>query len=195
MTTIVMFGPPGAGKGTQAQILANTFGFYHISTGNIFREEISRKTPLGREVAEIVRAGELVPDEITVEILRNALQRLPKKRFLLDGFPRTIAQARALDRLLKGLGESVGVVVSLEVPEEELIRRLLHRAEVEGRSDDSEEVIRRRFEEYRNKTAPLLDHYERQGKLCRVNGVGSVEEVAQRLHRAIAPWLEVQVSS
>ncbi len=190
MTTIVIFGPPGAGKGTQARRLAEAFGIHHVSTGDIFRAEIKSGTPLGRRIQDIVRSGGLVPDELTVEVLRKALEQLPRRKYLLDGFPRTVAQAEALDRLLAEMGEQVDAVVALEVPEEELTRRLLLRAQQEGRADDSADVIQRRFEEYRRKTAPLLEYYEHQGKLSRVDGTGTVEEVFDRLREVLGPVVE-----
>ncbi len=188
MVNIVIFGPPGAGKGTQARKIAGAYGITHIATGDIFRREIGSDSPLGRRIKAIVESGRLVPDELTVEVLRRAVERAGNTRGLLfDGFPRTLAQAKALDRLLDDLGETVDVVIALEVPEEELIRRLMGRARQEGRADDSEAVIRKRFEEYRRKTAPVLDYYEVQGKLHPINGVGTVEEVFDRIRQVLAP--------
>lgn len=179
MINLLMFGPPGAGKGTQAQLLAAHFRLRHLSTGEIFRSEMGQGTELGRAARAYIDKGMLVPDEITVGMLRGYLKPDPTFRgFILDGFPRTIAQAEALDRLLGEWDSGITRVFSLEVPDEELKKRLRQRALTSGRSDDLDEnVIEHRLEVYRKETLPLKAYYARQGLLEVVNGVGSIEEI------------------
>ncbi|MCS6981116.1 MAG: adenylate kinase [Flavobacteriales bacterium] len=179
MINLLMFGPPGAGKGTQAQLLAAQFRLRHLSTGDIFRSEMGQGTELGRAARTYIEKGMLVPDEITVGMLRGYLKPDPAFRgFILDGFPRTIAQAEALDRLLGEWDSGITRVFSLEVPDEELKKRLRQRALTSGRSDDADEnVIEHRLEVYRKETLPLKAYYARQGLLEEVKGVGSIEEI------------------
>lgn len=183
---IVLLGPPGAGKGTQARRIAERYSIPHISTGDMMRAAIEAGTPVGLEARRFVESGRLVPDDVMVAIVRERLDRPDTSGgFLLDGFPRTVPQAEALDRLLAERGCRLDAVVALEVPEEELVRRLRGRAEQEGRTDDDEVVIARRLEVYREQTRPLLDYYERLGLLRIVDGVGEVEEVTRRVFEAL----------
>ena len=186
-TNIVLFGPPGAGKGTQSKFLTERYGLQHISTGDLLRGEIQAKTPLGLQAQELMSAGELVPDEVVVGMIRNLLEDNPDaKGFIFDGFPRTRAQAEALDDTLTGVGDTIALMLALEVPEEELVTRLLGRGITSGRPDDkSEEVVRKRIREYEKKTAPLKDFYHAQGKLRRINGLGSIVDITSRLTDAI----------
>lgn len=173
---LVLVGPPGAGKGTQAVRLAERLDVPHISTGDLFRANLTEQTPLGLEAKRYMDAGELVTDEVTVGMVRERLtDDDATKGFILDGFPRTVAQANALSALLDAAGSSLNAVVSLEVPQEQLIARLLGR----GRDDDTEAVIRRRQEVYQEETAPLLEHYS--AVLVTVDAVGEVEEITERV--------------
>ncbi len=177
---LLFIGPPGAGKGTQAQRVAERLGIPHVSTGEMFRAHVSEGTHLGRRVDEIMRAGEYVPDEITVEMLEGRIaQPDAEAGFILDGFPRTAGQAVALDELLGEYG--LDRVVVFEVDEEELVERLLAR----GRNDDTEETIRHRFKVYLDQTQPLLDLYDSRGIAVRVDGVGNQDEVTERILRVL----------
>ena len=186
MLNLILFGPPGAGKGTQAALLKSQHNLNHLSTGDMLREEVQAQTELGKNAKQLMDAGQLVPDEIVIGMIRNRLTNLgDSKGVIFDGFPRTVAQAEALDKLLTELGQSINHVLSIDVEEDELVQRLLKRAEEEGRADDNEETIRNRFQEYRNKTLPVAEFYAAQGKLVEINGLGSVEEIAQRMAAAI----------
>ncbi len=183
----IIFGPPGSGKGTQASRIEDAFHLKHLSTGEILRAEVNRDTEVGREVARIMSAGDLVPDVTIVGIVR---ERLPESEVgagvLLDGFPRTLEQARALDEMLSQEGHRVDFVVALDVPEQLLVDRILHRAAVEGRADDTQEAIAERMHEYHKLTAAVLDHYRRQGvKVAEIDGVGGVDEVFVRVKEAV----------
>jgi len=181
---IVLFGPPGAGKGTQAVKLAKEFNFVHLSTGDIFRKNIKENTELGKLAASYMDKGHLVPDEVTIKMLEDAANANPDVAgIIFDGFPRTIAQAKALDDFLKDEYQSqVDKTLSLEVDNEELIRRLLERGKTSGRSDDADEsIIRNRIVEYNNKTAPLKQYYVDQGKCVNILGVGGIEDIYSRL--------------
>lgn len=183
MLNIVLFGPPGAGKGTQSENLINRYGLVHLSTGDILRSEIARNTALGLRAKEIMDRGELVGDDIVISMIESKLDENPNaKGFIFDGFPRTTAQAVALDDLLQKKGTGISGMLALEVNDEELVRRLLKRGEGSGRADDkNEEVIRRRILEYNNKTLPLKNYYNEQGKFHSINGIGSVEEIFKAL--------------
>lgn len=183
MLNLVLFGPPGAGKGTQSERLVKQYKLVHLSTGDMLRSEIKNETELGLKAKSLMDAGELVPDEVVIGMIENQLDANPQAEgFIFDGFPRTVAQAGALDEALKARGESITAMLSLQVPEEELIQRLLERGKESGRSDDQDEnIIRNRIREYENKTAPVAQHYEKKGRFHAINGVGSIDEIYQRL--------------
>jgi adenylate kinase len=189
MFNLILFGPPGSGKGTQSEKLIGKYGFKHLSTGDLLRSEIARQTPLGLEAKSLMDKGQLVPDEVVIGMVRNALESHPDvPGFLFDGFPRTTAQAEALDRLLESRGTTIGVLVALHVPDEELITRLLNRAKTSGRSDDADEnVLRRRLDVYRRDTVPVAQHYGAQGKALTIEGVGGIEEIFGRITSIIDP--------
>ncbi len=210
---LIFLGPPGAGKGTQAKKLVQLLGIPQISTGDILREKRKEDSPLGRQIREIMASGKLVPDEIVIEIVKERLSQPDcEKGFILDGFPRTIPQAEALDKVLEEMGKKLDAVVYIEVPEEELIKRISGRRvcekcgeeyhiifkppKVEGvcdkcggkliqREDDKEEVVKKRIEVYNESTAPLIDYYEKKGLLKRINGVAPMEEVFESIKRAL----------
>ncbi len=179
MLNLILFGPPGAGKGTQSVKVAEHFGLVHLSTGDIFRANIKGGTELGTLAKSYIDKGQLVPDEVTVGMLRGEVEKnTGAKGFIFDGFPRTIPQAQALDSLLEEKGTSISAVVSLEVEEEELVKRLKSRAEVSGRTDDADEnIIRNRIQVYKDETFPLKDFYTERGIVKIVNGIGEIEQI------------------
>ena len=183
MINLILFGPPGSGKGTQAVTLAEKYGIIHISTGDLFRYEMSNNTPLGEQAKSYMQRGELVPDEVTVGMLRNKVEANPQaKGFIFDGFPRTVAQAQALDAMLKEKGQNVAALLALEVTDDEIVARILNRGKTSGRNDDSDEsIIRNRIDVYNRETAPVFGYYAQFGKTKKVDGIGSVEEIFQRL--------------
>jgi adenylate kinase len=182
---LLILGPPGAGKGTQAAMIARALGIPHISTGEMLRGHVARGTELGKQAKVIMDAGELVSDEIVIAMVKERLAEADAAcGFLLDGFPRTAAQAEALDREVGD--RPLEMVLSLEVGEDEVVRRLLRRAELEGRSDDTEETVRNRMSVYRAQTEPLIAYYRRQGILRPVEGAGSIEEIFSRIAVALA---------
>ena len=183
MTNIVLFGPPGAGKGTQATLLKEKYNLIHISTGDVFRYNIKNKTDLGLLAKTYMDEGNLVPDEVTVDMLKAEVEKNSEANgFIFDGFPRTQSQAEALDAFLAEKGEQINGMVALEVPEDLLVERLLERGKTSGRTDDTDEAkIRNRFNEYNTKTAILKDFYQAQGNYYGVNGVGSIDEITERL--------------
>lgn len=187
MFNLILFGPPGSGKGTQSERLIALYGLKHLSTGDILRAEIANKTSLGLEAKSLMDRGELVPDEVVIGMIRSALDNNPQaKGFLFDGFPRTKAQSEALDKLLAQRNEAINVVLALEVSEEELIKRLLNRGLTSGRTDDvNEGIIRARITEYHKKTAAVADHYRVFDKVVGVKGEGSVDEIFSALCEAI----------
>jgi adenylate kinase len=183
---LILMGPPGAGKGTQAKVVADHFGVPAISTGDIFRANVAGKTDLGREAQRYMDAGEYVPDEITNAMVRDRIN-LPDAEpgFLLDGYPRTLAQVEELDGMIKHTGHALDAVVVLTVDPDEIVQRLLQRAAVEGRADDTEDVIRRRQELYIEQTEPLIEVYRGRGILIEVDGMGEVEDVTRRIFEAL----------
>jgi adenylate kinase len=182
---VIFLGPPGAGKGTQAKRLANEMGFRQLSTGDILRSHVARGTELGQQAKPLMEAGKLVPDEIILGLIGDELAEMSDPRVIFDGFPRTLAQAEALDRLLAERKIRLLGVLLVTAPEEELVRRLLGRALEEGRSDDNENTIRARMVEYRQKTQPLVDYYQKTGYLKEINGLGRVDEVYQAIQEAL----------
>ena len=184
MKNIVIFGAPGAGKGTQSEFIVARYGLTHISTGDLLRKEIADQTPLGQRIKSIMDAGQLVSDDIVVEMIDKAIAA-NTTGILFDGFPRNVAQAKTLDKLLAKHGRSITCMVQLDVPREELIRRMLERAKVSGRSDDNEETIKNRLVEYENKTLPVASYYEKQGKEVAINGLGDIQRISQDIASAI----------
>jgi adenylate kinase len=179
---LIIMGPPGAGKGTQAKVIAERLSIPAISTGDIFRENVKQQTDLGREAQRYIDAGDYVPDEITNAMVRDRLAEDDAKAgFLLDGYPRTVAQVAELDSMVEADGQRIDAVIVLTVEPEEIIQRLVMRAQGEGRSDDTEEVVRHRQELYTEQTAPLIEVYDDRGLLVVVDGMGAVEEVTTRV--------------
>ena len=187
MINLVLFGKPGAGKGTQAAFLKATFNLVHISTGDLFRYNIKNKTALGQQAQSFMDKGDLVPDRVTIEMLEAEVDRNPEaKGFIFDGFPRTKDQAQALDVFIESKNMKINATIALEANDDILVKRLLERGETSGRSDDQDESkIRNRFDEYKLKTAPLKDYYEGQHKFHSVNGIGSINEITERLTNLI----------
>ncbi len=183
MFNIVIFGKPGSGKGTQANFLKEKYSLYHISTGDLFRKNISNKTKLGIEAKSYLDSGDLVPDSVTIKMLENeVLQNKKVKGYIFDGFPRTLAQAKSLDTFLNSINLKINATIALDVDENELITRLLDRGKTTNRSDDQDlEKIQNRFNEYNNKTSILIDFYDKQGKFYSVDGKGSVDDITRRL--------------
>ena len=178
MFNLILFGPPGSGKGTQSVKVAEKFNLVHISTGDVFRREIKAGSELGLKVKGIIERGELVSDELLIVILKNEIDKYPEASgFVFDGFPRTIPQAKDLDKLMIDLNEQVSLVTALEVNDDEILTRLLKRAEVEGRKDDTQEVIENRINIYNNQTQPLIEYYKNQDKFIAVNGIGSIDQI------------------
>ncbi|AWL09889.1 Adenylate kinase [Aquirufa nivalisilvae] len=187
MLNLVLFGPPGAGKGTQSAKLIDKYGLIHLSTGDLLRAEITAGTSLGLEAKKLMDQGILVPDSVVIGMIENKLnENKGAAGFIFDGFPRTVAQAEALDTLLEGHQLSIKHMISLEVNQEELTQRLLERGKTSGRPDDqNEELIRKRVQEYGEKTAPVAGHYASQGKFQGINGIGEIEEIFGQIVRII----------
>lgn len=183
MMHLILFGPPGAGKGTQAQLLVDHFKFLHLSTGDLLRGEIAAKTELGLQAKKFIDAGELVPDETVIGMIKNLIDRIcTVPGVIYDGFPRTVAQAIALDNMLTECKDGITALLSLEVPHDELVKRLLIRGESSGRTDDADvATIENRITVYGEKTQPLINHYTQLGKYHPIEGVGSIEEISTRL--------------
>jgi len=184
---IILFGPPGSGKGTQAKMLEKQHGLLQVSTGDLFRYELSNNTPLGQEARKYMDQGLLVPDEVTVGMLKNKLEMHPDvKGFILDGFPRTIPQSEALDVLLAERGEKVDHLISLIVEDDEIVKRLLERGKTSGRADDAnEEVIRKRIDEYKAKTSPVYAYYNEKNLAQEIAGIGEISDINDRLSSLI----------
>lgn len=183
MLNLVLFGPPGAGKGTQAEFLVKSFNLIHLSTGDLLRSEIAASTPLGLEAKKNMDKGELVPDEVVIGMIKSKLKsNADAKGFIFDGFPRTVDQAKALDALLDENKTPISGMLCLQVEKQELVNRLLSRGKVSGRADDqNQSIIENRIQVYSQKTLPLVEYYEPQGKHCNISGMGTVEEIAERL--------------
>jgi len=182
---IILFGPPGAGKGTQAKKLQDEFNIPHLSTGDIFRAAIKNETPLGVKVKSILDSGELVPDQTVVDLVADELSKEKyEDGYILDGFPRTVVQAKAFDMFLRDNNDELDAFISLSVPEDELVNRILSRGE--GRADDTEEKVKTRLEVYRKETKPVMDYYQEQDKVQEINGLGSIDEIFDRIKKALS---------
>lgn len=187
MFNLILFGPPGSGKGTQSERIVEKYKLHHLSTGDLLRSEIATKSALGMEAKNFMDKGQLVPDEVVIGMISTAIENHPEANgFLFDGFPRTPAQAEALDKLLELKDASINVMIALDVEDEELVKRLLKRGETSGRSDDTnEKVIRARIVEYENKTTAVADYYHQFDKVVKVNGVGSIDKIFTSLCKEI----------
>ena len=187
MINLILFGPPGSGKGTQAAKLVEKYGFLHISTGDLFRYEIGNDTPLGLEAKSYMEKGQLVPDSVTIGMLRNKVEANPDvEGYIFDGFPRTIPQCNALNTLLAERGNEVSELLMLDVPDEEIVARLLNRGKTSGRADDlNEEVIRKRIAVYEEQTSPVFDFYGKSNRSKKINGLGSIDDIFGRLSKEI----------
>ncbi len=187
MFNLILFGPPGSGKGTQSEKIVEKFGLMHLSTGNLLRQEIADRTPLGLEAKNFMDKGQLVPDEVVIGMIDTCLEKhAGAKGFLFDGFPRTLAQAEALDRLLDFRKASIRKLIALDVSEDELVKRLINRGATSGRSDDvNEEVIRKRFSVYKGETEPVAEHYRELEKLEKIPGEGTVDDIFLKISGSI----------
>lgn len=187
MLNLVLFGPPGAGKGTQSEKLINAYQLVHLSTGDILRAEVKAQTQLGIEAKKLMDQGLLVPDEVVVGMIESKIDSNPNaKGFIFDGFPRTTAQADSLDKMLARKGTAITMMLALEVEDAELIKRLLNRGLESGRADDQNEtIIAKRINEYNTKTAPLKDYYSRQGKFHSIHGIGTIDDIFNNLAKVI----------
>lgn len=186
MFNLILFGPPGAGKGTQSEKLIEKYQLIHISTGDIFRGHIQQQTELGKKVSQLIADGELVPDSITIAMLEEEIVKNPDaKGFIFDGFPRTVAQAEALDKFLSSKGETITGVIALDVDEEELKKRIAERQKVSGRADDAAEKLVKRIDEYFTKTIHVLPYYEAQQKLTKINGIGEIDFIFAEISKVM----------
>lgn len=182
---LILFGPPGAGKGTQANFIAEKYNVAHISTGDVLREAVKNKTEVGLHAKSFMDKGELVPDSVVIEIIKQKLTSLIDMKFMLDGFPRTVPQAEALDKMLGELGVNLDVVVFLDVNDEEVVQRIMKRQELENRQDDTEDVLRNRLNVYRDQTSPLGEFYNNKAILKKINGIGSVEDISEKIDEVL----------
>lgn len=186
MFNIILFGPPGSGKGTQSAQIIEAYGLSHLSTGDLLREEIGNATPLGLDAKKYMDNGQLVPDAVVIGMIDSKLLQNPEaKGFIFDGFPRTTAQAEALDALLESKGSQINVLIALEVEDEELKRRLIERGLVSGRSDDNEETIQKRIVEYKSKTEAVAAYYDAKGLKVGINGIGSIDDIFNTIKTTI----------
>ena len=183
MINLILFGPPGSGKGTQAERLVEKYNLLHISTGDLFRYEMGNNTPLGLEAKRYIEQGALVPDSVTVGMLKNKVNANPDvEGYIFDGFPRTIAQAEALDSFLSEKDLSIGKLIALQVGDDEIVERILNRGKTSGRVDDNDEtIIRKRIAVYKQETSPVFDYYSKSDKSIEINGIGGIEEIFDRL--------------
>ncbi len=197
MTNLILFGPPGSGKGTQAENLVEKYSLLHISTGDLFRYEMGNDTELGQLAKSYMAKGELVPDEVTIGMLKNKVNANPDVAgYIFDGFPRTIAQAKALNAFLAEKDEAITALIALDVDDEEIVARLLNRGKTSGRADDNDEsIIRNRIEVYNNETSPVFDFYDESDKSFKVEGVGSIEEISGRLFQTIDGLIKGEADS
>lgn len=190
MLNIVLFGPPGAGKGTQSERLIEKYNLIHLSTGDMFRTHIENDTELGKRVKQILADGLLVPDSVTIDMLEEEAQKYPNaKGFIFDGFPRTVVQAEALDSYLSSKGQAINTVLQLDVPQEVIKERIDLRRKVSGRSDDAAEKLLKRINEYFTKTIHVLPYYAAQNRVTTINGVGEIDAISEKLFAAIEPHL------
>lgn len=185
---LILFGPPGAGKGTQAEFIADKYGVEHISTGDVLREAVKNNTDIGKKAKSYMDKGELVPDNVVIEIIKDKIASLDSSSFMLDGFPRTLAQAEALDAMLREHNYDLDLVLMLDVDDEEVIKRIMHRQEIEDRKDDSEEVVRNRLKVYREQTSPLEEYYRGNNLLKKLNGQGEISEVSARIEKILGEY-------
>lgn len=187
MLNLILFGPPGSGKGTQAALLVDKYHLLHISTGDLFRYELGNNTELGQLARSYMDKGQLVPDSVTISMLKKKVDANPDaKGIIFDGFPRTVAQAEALDALLDDMDSTVSSLISLDVPDQEITERILLRGKTSGRSDDNDPaIIAKRIAVYKSETTPVFEHYAQEGKSVKINGVGSIEDIFGRLCAAI----------
>ena len=187
MINLILFGPPGSGKGTQAKNLVKRYKLLHISTGDLFRYEMGNDTPLGKKAKSYIEKGQLVPDEVTIGMLKNKVDANPDvEGYIFDGFPRTVPQAEALDKLLKSKKQTITRLLQLDVDDEEIVKRLLERGKTSGRADDTDEsVIRNRIKVFKSETSPVFDFYTKQDKSVMVKGTGLIPTIARRLYKEI----------
>ncbi len=186
MLNIVIFGAPGSGKGTQSERIVAKYGINHISTGDVLRAEIKNNTELGKIAKGYIDQGQLIPDELIIDILAKTLDSFEdSKGVIFDGFPRTIPQAEALKKVLADRGQEVSIMLDLDVPEDELMTRLIKRGQESGRADDNEETIKKRLVVYHSQTAPLIDWYKAEGQYCHINGLGTMEGIFEEICKAI----------
>lgn len=190
MFNLILFGPPGSGKGTQSDLIIKHYGLLHLSTGALLRDEVGSRTPLGKEAQKFMDEGQLVPDEVVIGMIDSKLNEHPDARgIIFDGFPRTVAQAKSLDKLLELRSTEIHTLIALDVPDEELKKRLLQRGIDSGRSDDNEATILKRIVEYKNKTKPVADYYDAQDKLEHVKGVGTVDTIFKAIKKHLGSYI------